>query len=53
MISVLDRIGNIVGKGENEGHQHFLLFSQCFLKLSLLRSQKLTVIKGFDKGTVS
>ena len=22
---------NIVGKGENAGHQHFLLFSQCFL----------------------
>ena len=22
---------NIVGKGENAGHQHFLLFPQCFL----------------------
>ena len=22
---------NIVGKGENAGYQHFLLFSQCFL----------------------
>ena len=22
---------NIVGKGENAGNQHFLLFSQCFL----------------------
>ena len=22
---------NIVGKGENGGHQHFLLFLQCFL----------------------
>ena len=23
--------GNIVGKGENAGHQHFLLLPQCFL----------------------
>ena len=22
---------NIIGKGENAGHQHFLLFPQCFL----------------------
>ena len=27
---VLERIGNIVGKGENAGNQHFLLFPQCF-----------------------
>ena len=31
---VLGRIENIVGKGENAGDQHFLLFPQCFLKLS-------------------
>ena len=24
------RVENIVGKGENAGHQHFLLFPQCF-----------------------
>ena len=24
------RFGNIVGKGENTGDQHFLLFQQCF-----------------------
>ena len=24
-------IGNIVGKGENAGNQHFLRFLQCFL----------------------
>ena len=24
---------NIVGKGENAGNQHFLLFSQCFLSV--------------------
>ena len=30
MISVLYRVENIVGKGENAGYQHFLLFPQCF-----------------------
>ena len=30
---VLHRIENIVGKGENAGNQHFLLFPQCFLKV--------------------
>ena len=29
-ISLFDRIGNTVGKGENPGYQHFLLFPQCF-----------------------
>ena len=28
-------VENIVGKGENAGHQHFLLFRQCFQKASL------------------
>ena len=32
-ISVFDRVENIVGKGENAGNQHFLLFPQCFLPL--------------------
>ena len=31
---VLGRVENIVGKGENAGYQHFLLFSLCFLMLS-------------------
>ena len=30
MISVSDRIENVMGKGENAGYQHFLLFPQCF-----------------------
>ena len=43
MISVFDKIENvgkaenvlnIVGKGENAGNQHFLLFPQCFQKAS-------------------
>ena len=28
--SVLGRVENIVGKGENARYQHFLLFPQCF-----------------------
>ena len=32
MIAVFDREENIVGKGENAGYQHFLLFPQCFPK---------------------
>ena len=29
---------NIVGKGENAGYQHFLLFPQCFLPNQLHKS---------------
>ena len=32
MICFTDWVQNIVGKGENAGYQHFLLFPQCFLK---------------------
>ena len=35
-ISLSDRVENNVGKGENAGYQHFLLFPQCFPKLSSL-----------------
>ena len=34
---VLDRVENIVEKGENADYQHFLLFAQCFQKASLLK----------------
>ena len=34
MISPYDRVENTVGKGENAGCQHFLLFPQCFPKPS-------------------
>ena len=27
---ILDRVENIMVKGENAGHQHFLIFQQCF-----------------------
>ena len=30
IISVFYRVENIVGKRENAGHQHFLLFLHCF-----------------------
>ena len=38
---VLGRGENIVGKGENDGYQHFHLFPQCFQKASLLGLLKL------------
>ena len=34
IISVLDTVENIVGKEENAGYQHFLLFPQSFQKAS-------------------
>ena len=44
MISVFDRVENMVGKGENDGYQHFLLFPQCFLKASFLGSLKVVIV---------
>ena len=41
---VLDRVGNIVGKGENAGNQHFLLFPQCFQKLLSWGSIKVRIM---------
>ena len=43
MISLFDRVENTVGKGENTGYQHFLLFLKCFPKPFLFR-----VIKSQD-----
>ena len=34
-ISLFDRVENTVGKGENAGYQHFLLFPWCFPKPSI------------------
>ena len=34
--SVVPWLENLAGKGETYGHQHFLLFPQCFQKLPLL-----------------
>ena len=37
----LGRVENIVGKRENAGYQHFLLFPQCFQKVFLSGSFKI------------
>ena len=44
MKSVLGWVENIVGKGENAGYQHFLLFPQCFQKASISRSLNVGVV---------
>ena len=44
IISVFHRVENIVGKGENAGYQHFLLFPQCFQKVSLSGSLKVGIV---------
>ena len=41
---VIGRVENIVGKGENAGNQHFLLFPQCFQKASILGSVKVGIV---------
>ena len=43
-IFVFDRAENTVGKGENAGYQHFLLFPQCFPKPSSLGSLKVRIV---------
>ena len=45
MISVLDPVKNIEGKGENAGYQHSLLFPQCFQKASFLGFFKLRIAR--------
>ena len=40
----IDRVKNIVGKGENTGNQHFLLFPQCFQKASLVGVLKISIV---------
>ena len=37
---VLEGLENILGKGENTGYQHFLLFRKCFQKASFSRVVK-------------
>ena len=43
-ISLLERVENAVGTGENAGYQHFLLFQQCFPKPSSLGSLKVRIV---------
>ena len=44
IISVFDREENIVGKGENTGYQHFLLFPQCFETASFPDTSKGVIV---------
>ena len=44
IISVLDSAENIVGKGENAGNQHFLLFPLCFEKASFPDTSKGVIV---------
>ena len=41
---VLERVENILGKGENAGYQYFLLFPQCFQKASFTGSLKVGIV---------
>ena len=41
---VLGNVENTVGKGENAGYQHFLLFPQCFLKFSFPEVLKVGIV---------
>ena len=41
----LHKVENIMGKGENAGYQHFLLFPQCFQKLSFSGLLKVYVVE--------
>ena len=40
----LGLVENIVGKGENAGYQHFLIFPQCFQKFSFSGSLKVGIV---------
>ena len=41
---VFHRIENIVGKEENAGYQHFLLFAQCFQKAFSSSVSKVVIV---------
>ena len=41
---VFHRIENIVGKEENAGYQHFLLFPQCFEKAFSSSASKVVIV---------
>ena len=44
MICGTDGLENIVGKGENAGYQHFLLFSLCSQKASFQGPLKMGIV---------
>ena len=51
-IFLYDRVENTVGKGENAGYQHFLLFLQRFPKPSSLGSLKVGIVWEKELNTV-
>ena len=44
LISVFNRVENVVGKGENAGYKYFLLFPQCFQKASFSGLLKVGIV---------
>ena len=44
MTFVFDRVENIVGKRENAGNQHFLLFPRCFHEAFYKGSLKVGIV---------
>ena len=50
----LERVGNIVGKGENTVYQHFLIFPQCFQtpSLKLCGKDKSMTVVGKKTGSI-
>ena len=44
MLSVFDRVENIVGKGENTSYKHFLLILKCFPNASSSVSLKVRIV---------
>ena len=44
-----DKIENMVGKGENAGYQHFLLFLQCFQKANTTRADNTSMLLILDR----
>ena len=40
----MGRVENIVGKGENDDYQHFILFPECFQKASFSGSLKVGIV---------
>ena len=45
MISPFDKVENTVGKGENSGYKHYVLFPQCFPKPPSLGSLKVGIVR--------
>ena len=50
---LMEMVGNIAGKGENAGYQHFLLFPKCFQKAPFPGSLKVVGLKSMGLLTHS